>query len=75
MEYLSHPDFLKKLGRRIRKLRQDKGISQEELSYRTEISRNQIGRIERGEINTGISTIYEISLGLEVPVSDFFERL
>jgi transcriptional regulator with XRE-family HTH domain len=73
MEYLKHPDFLVKLGENIRKIRLEKDISQEELSFRTEISRNQIGRIERGEINTGISTIYELSIGLEVSVSKIFE--
>jgi transcriptional regulator with XRE-family HTH domain len=72
MEYLKHPAFLKKLGQNIRKIRKQKGISQQELSFRTELSRNQIGRIERGEINTGVSTIYEIAQGLEVAVKDIF---
>lgn len=72
MEYLKHPDFLKQVGDNIRRIREEKGISQQELSYRTEISRNQIGRIERGEINTGLSTIYEIAKGLEVEVKEFF---
>jgi transcriptional regulator with XRE-family HTH domain len=75
MEYLKHPWFLKKLGKRIRRLRLIKGISQQELSFRTEISRNQIGRIERGEINTGISTLLEISVGLDTPIQAFFEKL
>lgn len=68
MEYLRHDDKLKKLGERIRAIREEKGISQEELSFRTELSRNQIGRIERGEINTGISTLFEIANGLDVDV-------
>ena len=73
MEYLKHPDFLVKLGENIRKIRLEKEISQEELSFRTELSRNQIGRIERGEINTGISTLYEIALGLDIPINKIFE--
>lgn len=72
MEYLKHPDFLKQVGENIRRIREGKGISQQELSYQTELSRNQIGRIERGEINTGLSTIYEIAKGLEVEVKEFF---
>lgn len=72
MEYLRHTDHLKRLGERIRQIRESKGISQEELSYRTELSRNQIGRIERGEINTGISTLYEIANGLEVDIKELF---
>lgn len=73
MEYLKHPAFLKKIGENIREIRIEKNISQEELSFRTELSRNQIGRIERGEINTGLSTIYEISRGLEVDIKQFFK--
>lgn len=71
-EYLRHSNFLINLGLHIRQIREEKGISQEELSYRTEISRNQIGRIERGEINAGISTFYELAVGLEVDISVFF---
>ena len=73
MEYLRHNESLKKLGERIRYLREQNKISQEELSFRTELSRNQIGRIERGEINTGISTLFEIAIGLGVSIKDFFE--
>ncbi len=72
MEYLRHTGHLKRLGERIRRIRESKGISQEELSYRTELSRNQIGRIERGEINTGISTLYEIAEGLGVDIRELF---
>ena len=73
MEYLRHPDFLQRLGENIRRIRINKKISQEELSFRTELSRNQIGRIERGEINAGASTLYEIALGLEVPIIKLFD--
>lgn len=48
-------------------------MSQEEISFRTEISTNQVGRIERGEINAGLSTIYEISKALEVSIIALFE--
>lgn len=46
-------------------------MSQYVLSYETEISRNQIGRIERGEINTSISQLKEIADGLGVEIKDF----
>lgn len=71
MEYLKHEELIKKLGERIRSLRESKGISQEELSFRTELSRNQIGRIERGEINTGVSTLFEMEKGLAIDVREF----
>jgi transcriptional regulator with XRE-family HTH domain len=74
MKYLRHTAFLRELGARIRLIRENKGISQQELSYRIDISRNQLGRIERGEINTGVSTLYEIAEGLQVGVCEFFKK-
>lgn len=74
MEYLKHTNLLKRLGERIRLIRVRKLISQEELSFKTEISRNQIGRVERGEINTGISTLYEIAKGLDVELEELFKN-
>ena len=71
MKYLRHINHLIRLGEKIRIIRESKGRSQEELSLSTELSRNQIGRIERGEINTGASTLFEIAMGVEV--KDFFD--
>ena len=49
-------ELLKKFGKSLRDIRKSKGMSQEQLSFKANISVNQIGRIERGEINTTIST-------------------
>ena len=73
MKYLRHEDHLKRLGEKIRQIRESKGISQDELSFRTELSRNQIGRIERGEINVGVSSLFELASGLGVEIKIFFE--
>lgn len=71
--YLKHTDYLKAIGANIKKERESKGISQHELSFRIDISRNQIGRIERGEINTSLSALYEISTGLNVDVKELVD--
>jgi len=68
--YLRHNKFIKKVGENVRRIRLDKKISQEQLSYMTEISINQISRIECGTINTGISTLYEIATALNVDVTE-----
>ena len=70
MAYLRHNKFIKKVGENVRRIRLDKKISQEQLSYMTEISINQISRIECGTINTGISTLYEIATALNVDVTE-----
>lgn len=72
MKYIYHESIVKKVGENLKRIRTNKGFSQELLSFKTKISTNQIGRIERGEINTTISTLYEISLALEVDMNEFF---
>lgn len=56
--------LVKTLGERIRELRLKKDISQEELSNEAEVPLSQIGRIERGEVNPTISSLYVISQAL-----------
>lgn len=61
------------LGRRIRQLRNERRMSQEELSYSADIPLSQVGRIERGEVNTTVSTLYAISIALNIQIKEFFE--
>ena len=64
--------FIKKFGERLRELRLSKNLSQEELANTAEIPINQVGRIERGEINTTITTIKVLADALRIPISEFF---
>lgn len=73
MPYIRHDAFLKKFGANLKKIRNEKGVSQEYISFNSELSVNQIGRIERGEINTSLSTIYEIAQTLGIDVKLLFE--
>ena len=69
-----HEKFLKLVGENIREAREKKGYSQRELSDITDTGKNQLGRIERGEVNARISTLYEIASILEMDVRDFFKK-
>jgi transcriptional regulator with XRE-family HTH domain len=73
VKYIYHEEIILKVGQNLKKIRTEKGISQELLSFKTHISTNQIGRIERGEINTSISTLFEISKALEIDIKYFFD--
>ena len=59
-------------GDQLKSLRLAKGFSQEQLANRADIPINQVGRIERGEVNTTISTIYALADALNIRVRDFF---
>lgn len=54
-------------GKHLRKLRLEKKLSQEELNFRTELSKNMIGMIERGEVNPTLTTIEALAKGLAIP--------
>ena len=58
------------MGEQLRKVRLSKSLSQEDLAGIAEIALSQIGRIERGESNPTISTLYIISKSLNVPLKD-----
>lgn len=63
---------LELLAKRLKEIRKEKGISQEDLAYRSEITLSQIARIETTRINPTISTIFKIARTLDVPLSELF---
>ncbi|RKT01566.1 helix-turn-helix domain-containing protein [Chryseobacterium defluvii] len=73
MNNVRNPDFIRAFGDNLKKLRAEKKISQEELANSSDIPISQIGRIERGEVNTTISTIYVISKALEIDIKELFD--
>ncbi len=61
--------LVKAIGERIRSFRLELQISQEELANEAEIPLSQIGRIERGETNPTISTLFVIAEALKIDLS------
>ncbi len=65
--------YMKNFGENLQKIRAIKKITQETLAYTSDIPISQIGRIERGEINTTISTVKVIATALNIPIKDLFD--
>ncbi len=65
--------FIRAFGERIKNLREKAGLTQESLSYSSGLTVNQIGRIERGEINTTISSVMAIAKALKIKPSVLFD--
>ena len=57
------------LGKRVRKIREDRGLKQAELAGMVSISASCITRLERGESMVSVFTLREIAQALEVPAS------
>jgi len=60
------------VGRRLRELRQRRGLTQRALAQACDLSANAIGLIERGESSPSVSTLHRLALALEVPISELF---
>ncbi|HKZ14399.1 MAG TPA: helix-turn-helix transcriptional regulator [Solirubrobacterales bacterium] len=63
------------IGRNIRRHRQRRGWTQEDLSRITGIHPAEVGRAERGERDLRASTIVKFANGLEVPSADLMVDL
>ena len=57
----------------IRRLRFDKGMTQEELALRTGVSRQTIMSIERGQTNPSVLLAFKIASAFGVQVTEVFE--
>ena len=57
---------LPKVGQNLRRLRNSLGLSLDEASKLTGVSKAMLGQIERGESSPTISTLWKISSGLKV---------
>lgn len=66
---------LVKFGERIRHLRKERHISQEELAERCQLHRTYIGGIERGERNVALLNILKIAHALDVSLCNLFEEI
>jgi len=61
-------DIAKEVGDLIRNQRKAVGLSQEALAAKSKIDRSYMGRIERGEVNITIKSLWDISVAMGVPV-------
>lgn len=55
-------------GNKVREIRKDKNISQEELAFKANLHRTYIGMIERAEKNITLINIEKIAKALEVDI-------
>lgn len=65
--------FHKKFGQRIRQLRKERGMTQEQLSFEIEADNSYIANIENAHRDIPLSRIYKISKVLNIPLKDLFD--
>ena len=62
------------IGRRIRELREERGLSQDELARRLGVHPQSLWRYEHGERNLSASKIKEVATALNVEPGELFEN-
>jgi len=59
-------------GDKVREIRKEKGLSQEDLSFEADLHRTYIGMIERAEKNITLINIQKIAKALGVDIKELF---
>ncbi|ESU19942.1 hypothetical protein FCR2A7T_13490 [Flavobacterium cauense R2A-7] len=62
----------KKVGKRIKEIRTEKNLSQQDLAAKCNYEKSNMSRIEAGRVNLTLTTLDKVSKGLEVELMELF---
>lgn len=65
--------YQKKLGQRIKEIRESKELSQLDVASICDYDKTTISRIENGRTNITLKTLLTLALAMEVDISQLFE--
>ena len=65
---------LKNVGARIRLIRENKGLSQQDLAALCNFEKSNMARIEAGRTNLTLKTLFKISQALEITISELLNN-
>lgn len=63
-----------KVGRRLRAIREQQGLSMRALGERSGLSVNAISQIERGENSPTVSSLHRLATALDIPITELFQE-
>lgn len=66
-------DIRKLYGERLKAFRKKKGLSQEDLGFKSSLHRTYISEVERGRRNISIMNIAKIAKALDLSIKEFFD--
>ncbi len=69
-----HSKILNLIGLNLRKIRLSKGLSQSQLAFEANLTREYINKVEAGKINITILNLEQIANVLEVNIHSFLEN-
>lgn len=71
---LTKKAFTQKIGKNIKRLREKRGLSQEELAHRAGLYRTYVGHLENARYSPSAYILYKLANILRVDISDFFAK-
>ena len=69
---LSKKEFTVEVGKRIKKWREKRNMSQEDLAHKAGLYRTYVGHLENARYSPSAYVLYKITKVLKVEISDFF---
>lgn len=63
------------IGKRIKEIRSEKGISQEKLALKAELDRTYVAGVENGKRNPSIKSLEKIINALDINFECFFKDM
>jgi transcriptional regulator with XRE-family HTH domain len=67
-------DIRKKVGTRIKELRQELKLTQESLAFKAEVDKTYLNEVENGKRNVSVVNLEKVILALEVSIREFFNN-
>ncbi len=66
-------DVRRRVGLNLKRLREARGKSQEELAFDSDLHRTYVSGVERGVRNPTILVLQKLAKGLKVDIAEFFQ--
>lgn len=72
MKYPSQKQVFLRLGNKVVALRKGHGFTQADLAYEANMDLSSLSRLERGNVNVTLDTLYKIAKAFNVDIKELF---
>ena len=63
------------VGRKIRQLRKERKLTQNELASRIGIQQSDLSRMEKGEYRVSLDTLFKVLAEFDISIGEFFDEM
>ena len=70
-----HQEYFAIIGKNLRNLRKEKGLSQQDLANLCDVDRAKISTIETAKEDFVLTTLLELAAALEIEPADFLKKI